>query len=90
MTNPIFCIVPSGKKQYHSGEDGEQYPHAEMGPKPLLCDVESVNQRGERRTEQPVAQEIGGQVHQYGGIDIHEPDSEKEMYRIVGDKQQHG
>ena len=45
-----------------------------------------VKQSGEGRTEQPVAQKIGGQVHQDGGIGILEPDSKKEMYRIVGGK----
>ena len=77
------------QKQYHAGKDGEQQPHTEVSLQPPPRDIETVEQRGECRTEQPVAQEIGGQIHQYGGIDIHESDTEKEMRRIVGCKQQH-
>ena len=82
----LHCSIRQ-QEQYHPGEDGKQYPHAEVSPQPLPRDIEAVKQRGKRRTEQPVAQEIGGQVHQYGGIDIHETDTEKEMYRIVGGEQ---
>ena len=59
-----------------------------MGPQPSPCDIEAVKQRGECRTEEPVAQEICGKVHQYGGIDVLKPDCEKEMHRIVGRKEQ--
>ena len=76
------------QKQYHAGEDGEQQPHTEVSLQPPPRDIETVEQRSECRTEQPVAQEIGGQVHQYGSIDIHEPNSEEKMYRIVCGEQQ--
>lgn len=60
------------------------------GEQSTACDVEAVEQRGEGRTEKPVAQKIGREVHQYGGIDILKPYAVKEMYRIVGGEQQHG
>jgi len=52
-------------------------------PQPPTRDVEAVEQGGKRRTEKPVAQEIGGEIHQYGRIDILEPDSEEKVYRVV-------
>lgn len=51
---------------------------------------EGISIDGNKATVNPVdltgAQKIGGQVHQDGGIGILEPDSKKEMYRIVGCK----
>lgn len=55
---------------------------------PPLRDVETVEQRYHCRTEQIIAQEVGGQIHQDGRIDIPEPNPEKEMYRIIGGEQQ--
>ena len=57
-----------------------------MRPNPFPCDIETVKQRYQCWTEKVIAQKIGGQVHQDGGIGILEPDSKKEMYRIVGGK----
>ena len=59
-----------------------------MSPHTARRDVKAVKQGGKRRAEKPVAQKIGGKVHQYGCIDIHEPDPEKEVYRIVDRKQE--
>lgn len=53
-----------------------------------MRDVEAVEQRGERRTEEPVAEEIGREVHQYGGMDVAEPQLEEEVDRVVGGQKQ--
>ena len=45
-----------------------------MGQHPPPRYVETVEQRGQRRAEKPVAEEIGGKVQQYGSIGIREPD----------------
>ena len=59
-----------------------------MGPQPSPCDIEAVKQRGECRTEEPVAQEICGKIHQYGRIYIHEPGLDEKMYRVIGGQYQ--
>lgn len=80
---------PFGKQeQYDCGKDRECEPQAYMCDCSPSCDVKPVQQGGERRTEEPVAQEICGQVHHDGFIDIPEPDPGKKMYGIVGCEQQ--
>lgn len=59
-----------------------------MRPQPAPRNVKAVKQRGERRTEKPVAQEVGGKVHKDGRIGVLEPYPEKQMHRIIGGKQQ--
>ena len=59
-----------------------------MRPQPALCDVKAVQQCRKCRTEKPVTQEVGRKVYQNGRIGVPKPDSEKEMHRIIGGKQQ--
>lgn len=61
-----------------------------MEPQPTARDVEAVEQRRERRAEEPVAEEIGRQIHQDGGVDVAEPHFEKEVNCIVDSKEQYG
>lgn len=62
------------KQQNDSGKYGEQRPQADVGQHSPPRYVETVEQRGQRRAEKPVAEEIGGKVQQYGSIGIREPD----------------
>lgn len=58
-----------------------------MCPRPFARYVETVEQRYHCRTEQIVAQKVGGQIHQYGRIDTFESYFKEEMYGIIGGKQ---
>ena len=59
-------------------------------PQSAARDVEAVEQRSECRTEKPVAEEVGREVHQDGRMNVPEPDLEKEVHRIVCRQQQQG
>ncbi len=67
-----------------AGEQGEHCPVGHVSQEPSPSDVEAVEQRDERGTEEPVGEEIGGEVHQDGGILALEAQTAEEMHRIVG------
>lgn len=58
-------------------------PHTPFG------NVKTIKQHYQCRTEQRIAQEVCGHVHQYGRIRIFESNTKEEMYRIICRKQQH-
>ena len=49
-----------------------------------------LEQRGERRTEESVAEEAGREVHQDGGMNVAEPYLEEEVYGVVCRQEQQG
>ena len=77
-------------QQDEGRQEREEHPCGEVEGKAPPRDVEAIEQRGECRTEEPVAEEVGRKVHQDGRIDVVEPDPEEEMHRIVGGQQQYG
>ena len=52
-------------------------PHTSFG------NVKTIKQHYQCRTEQRIAQEVCGHVHQYGRIRIFESDTKEEMYHIT-------
>ena len=59
-----------------------------MSQKPLPRNITIVKQRHHGRTEHPITKEIGGQIHQNGGIHIRQSYGEEQMHRVVGRKYQ--
>ena len=75
-------------QQDDAREEREEHPCREVETQPAARDVEAVEQRGECRAEEPVAEEVGREVHQDGGIDVAQPHLEEEVDRVVGRQKQ--
>ena len=75
-------------QQDDAREEREEHPCREVETQPAARDVEAVEQRGECRAEEPVAEEVGREIHQDGGIDVAQPHLEEEVDRVVGRQKQ--
>ena len=83
-----LCRALGQTQQDDAREEREEHPCREVETQPAARDVEAVEQCGERRTEEPVAEEVGREVHQDGGVDVAQPYLEEEVDRIVGRQEQ--
>ena len=89
--SPACWTVPSGSPSRMMPERRVKSTHAERWNRPSAArDVEAIEQRSERRTEEPVAEEIGREVHQNGGMNVTDSDLEEEGHCIVGCQEQPG
>lgn len=68
----------------------KDHPHRPMLRNQLLRDVTVVEQGHHSRTEQPVTEKVGRQVHQYSGIQVPQSDGTEEVYRIIGSQDEQG
>ena len=87
--HPTVLENAAGKtEEQHTRQGGIAEPHAQMDEAATRGEITVVEECHHARTEEPVAKEIGDQVHHNGGAQVRQTDGAEKMHAVVGGKHQ--